>query len=402
MNQSLQFRDFRYYLGSRFLALASHQVLVVALSQKVYEITRSPIHLGYIGLTLFLPKFVFALLAGHAADRFDRRRLILFCRVIQISAIMGIVLFAHSGFQPISVLYIFLFLLGMANAFDGPASQAIVTNIVPEEHFTHGVTWHSSVTQASFIIGPALGGWLYSIFGKAEFVLWVVIAMRGSSALLLALVKARKQTTETPGAISWDNLFAGIRYVFQKRIILASISLDLFAVLFGGAVALMPIFANDILKVGPEGLGLLRAAPSIGAVLIAFYIARRPKIERSGVVLLWAVVVFGLATILFGLSKNFYLSLAILMVLGGADMISVIIRSVLVQMETPQEMRGRVSAVNFVFIGASNELGEFESGLTAQWFGVVPAVVLGGLGTLAVATLWTKKFPELRDYVSKQ
>ncbi len=402
MKGSLQFSDFRYYLSARFLALASHQILIVALTQKVYEMTRSPIHLGYIGLTLFLPKFVFALLAGHAADRFDRRNLILFCRVIQLLAILGIVVFSYTGFRPIGVLYALLLLLGTANAFDGPASQAIVTNIVPEEHFSHGVTWHSSVTQSSFILGPALGGWLYGISGNAEFVFWMVILMRGTSAVLLALVKTKTPKAEAPGAITWENLFAGIRYVFQKRIILASISLDLFAVLFGGAVALMPIFANDILHVGPKGLGLLRAAPSIGAVLVAFYLSKRSSIRRSGVVLLWAVVVFGVATILFGLSTNFYLSLAILLVLGGADMISVVIRSVLVQMETPQEMRGRVSAVNFVFIGASNELGEFESGLTAQWFGVVPAVVLGGLGTLGVAALWSKKFPELRNYVSKQ
>lgn len=401
MKGSLQYLDFRYYLSARFLALASHQVLMIALGQKVYEMTQSPLHLGYIGLALFFPKFVFALLAGHAADRFDRRQLILVCRVIQILAIIGILFFCYLGFQPLWVLYALLFLLGTANAFDGPASQAIVTNIVPEDHLTHGVTWHSSVVQGSFIIGPALGGWLYAVLGNAELVLVAVVLMRTASAFFLALVKVKTQRSST-SSLSWENLFAGIRYVFEKKIILAAISLDLFAVLFGGAVALMPIFANEILKVGPKGLGLLRAAPSVGAMGVAFYLAHRPSIKKSGPVLIATVAVFGLTTILFGISKNFYLSLLILMVMGASDMVSVVIRSVLVQMETPAEMRGRVSAVNFVFIGASNELGEFESGVTAQWFGVIPAVVLGGLGTLGVVALWSKKFPELRDYVAKQ
>lgn len=394
---AFQHRDFRFYVSARFLALCAHQMLAVALGQHVYELTHNPLHLGYIGLALFFPKFGLTLIAGHTADRFDRRLVILVCRIVQWFCIMGIILFSLAGFQPFWILYALLLLMGTANAFDGPASQAIVPDLVPPEHFNNAVTWSSSIMQAAFIAGPALGGWLYSLFGKAIFVFVVVAFIRFGSILLISKIKTRSNHIEN-SEISLTSLFAGIHYVWKTKIILGTISLDLFAVLLGGAVALMPIFANDILHVGPAGLGVLRAAPSLGAAVMAISLAYLPPMKRSGLVLLWCVGIFGVMTIIFGLSENIIISLGALILMGGADMVSVVIRGILVQTQTPPAMRGRVSAVNLVFIGASNELGEFESGLTAAWFGVVPSVILGGLGTLAVVGLWTWKFPEIRAY----
>ncbi len=397
---AFQHRDFRFYVSARFLALCAHQMLAVALGQYVYKLTHNPLHLGYIGLALFFPKFGFTLIAGHTADHFDRRLIILICRIVQWMCMMGLIVFSLTGFQPFWILYALLLLMGTANAFDGPASQSIVPDLVPPEHFHNAVTWGSSIMQAAFIAGPALGGWLYALFGKAIFVFVAVAFIRFASIVLIAKIKTRSLSSqgEITAHLLSKSLFAGLHYVWKTKIILGTISLDLFAVLLGGAVALMPIFANDILHVGPAGLGMLRAAPSVGAAVMAISIAYLPPMKRSGLVLLWCVGIFGVMTIIFGLSKNIMISLVALILMGGVDMVSVVIRGVLVQTQTPPAMRGRVSAVNLVFIGASNELGEFESGLTAAWFGVIPSVILGGLGTLAVVGLWAWKFPEIRTY----
>lgn len=394
---ALKFPDFRLYLLQRFLAILSHLMLTVALGQYVYEVTHSPFHLGYIGLSLFLPKIGFALLAGHTADRFDRRHVILVCRVIQFLVVIGMISVSLRPSSPISLLYLLLFLLGTANAFDGPASQSIVPQLVPQEQFSRAVTWNTSVFQVGLILGPALGGWLYSLSGRVSIVLIIIALFRFVATLLVQRLKTRTGRMETSD-LSWGLLLGGLRYIFKKRIILGAISLDLFAVLLGGAVALMPIYANDILKVGPSGLGILRAAPALGATLTGLALVYLPPMKKAGRILLSAVALFGTGTILFGISHNFLFSILCLVFLGAADMISVVIRAVLVQMQTPPTMRGRVSAVNIVFIGASNELGEFESGVTAGWFGVVPAVVIGGIGTLLVVALWTRLFPEIRHY----
>lgn len=394
---AFEFPDFRRFVTARFLALASHQMLLVAVSQAVFELTHSPLHLGYIGLALFFPKIGLSLLAGHAADRFDRRGIILACRVVQFLAVVGLIVSFLVAPHVLPIFYGLLVLLGTANAFDGPASQSIVTQLVPKEKFANAVAWNSSVMQIAFIAGPALGGWFYALSGQVIFVLSIVALLRFGSVWFVARMHPRTDHIE-PSELSWSNLMAGIRYVFRARVILGAISLDLFAVLFGGVVALLPIYANDILKVGPSGLGFLRAAPSVGAALMAIALAYRTPLERPGLSMLWCVALFGLATLLFAVSRHFIFSLVCLVALGAADMVSVVIRGILVQVETPPAMRGRVSAVNFIFIGASNELGEFESGLTASWFGVVPAAVIGGLGTLAVVSLWAMKFPELRQY----
>jgi MFS family permease len=391
--------DFRLFLSARFLGLTSLQMLNVTLGQYVYEWTRNPLYLGYIGLALFLPKLAFMLLSGQAADRYDRRRVIFVCRAVQFLAALGLLLVVLFPKSYLLTLFFLLVLIGIAVAFDGPASQSIIPQLVPQEHLTHAVTWNSGVTQLSFIIGPALAGGLYGLTGGPVWPLAVVCGMRFLSALLILGIKNRTLNLER-GEVSWETLLAGIRYIREKRILLGVLSLDLFAVLLGGAVALLPVYANDILHVGAQGLGWLRTAPAIGATLMGIFLAYSPPLKRAGPTMLICVALFGIFTILFGVSKSFPFSLLCLALLGGADMISVIIRGVLVQTETPHAMRGRVSAVNLIFIGASNELGEFESGVTAAWFGTVPAVVIGGLGTLAVVLAWSRMFPEIRQVKS--
>lgn len=389
--------DFRQLFFSRFLSIVAYQMTVVVLAQFIYEQTHNPLNLGYIGLALFFPRFCLGLLAGYVADHFDRRVILLSCRLLQCISVVGIILFLHWAPEKLWVLYILLFLVGGATAFDSPASQSIVTQIVPTEHFSNAVKWNGIAYEASLVLGPALGGFLYGVWGGPIRVLYGVALLRFFSMLLVGSMKIRAGGLDASD-ISWKSLLAGIQYIRKKRVILGTISLDLFAVLFGGAVALMPVFANDILHVGPSGLGLLRAAPAVGAALMALAMAYGSRIQQNGRTMLVCVMIFGAATILFGLSRNFYFSLLCLSILGAADMVSVVIRGVMVQMETPPHMRGRVSAINFIFIGASNELGEFESGLTASWFGTVPAVLVGGLSTLGVVFLWNRWFPELGKY----
>lgn len=394
---AFQSRDFRYFISARFLAWTSHQMMNIALGQWIYEWTRDPIYLGYLGLALFIPKIAFTIFAGHVADRFDRRKVILICRVFQFLGVVGLAVVAGLNFKSLWGIYAFVFLTGTANAFDGPSSQSIVPQLVPPNHFSNAVKWNSSIFQLGFIAGPMLAGWLYAWFGRVEEVLYVVAAMRLASCVLVYAMQYRSVIVEK-SVMNWNTLMAGLRYIFDKKVILGTISLDLFAVLLGGAIALLPVYANDILGVGARGLGILRAAPAVGAALTAVALAYLPPMKRAGSTMLLCVAIFGVCTILFGISKNFYFSIACLCVLGAADMISVVIRGVLVQVQTPNEMRGRVSAVNLIFIGASNELGEFESGLTAAWLGTVPAVVLGGAGTILVVMLWTRLFPQLRQF----
>ncbi|MBI4239056.1 MAG: MFS transporter [Deltaproteobacteria bacterium] len=390
-----RYRNFRLFFLARFAFLCAHHCLIVVLGQAVYELTHDPLQLGLIGLAIFLPRFGFAIVGGHVADRYHRQTIIACCRAAQIAVGVGIALAGWYGFQPLWVLYALLFIGGTATAFDGPASQALLPSLIAEHELHTAVAWSATAMQAAMVLGPVLGGLLYSVHGDAHVALVVVVALRVVSAVCTAVMRVAPTPIDRT-AFSWERLLAGLRYVFTERVLLAVISLDLFAVLFGGAVALLPIYANDILHVGARGLGWLRAAPAVGALGVAVWLAGRAHFRHPGVVMLWCVALFGLATLVFGGSRNFALSLAALTVLGGADMVSVVVRGVLVQVRTPPAMRGRVSAVNLVFIGASNELGEFESGLTAKWFGTVPAVLLGASATLAIAALWARWFPELR------
>jgi MFS family permease len=387
-------RDFALYCAGRFVLATAVQMQNVAIGWLVYDITRDPFALGIIGLVAFLPAIGLALVTGHVADRFDRRGILLVCCALAALAGAGLFACAWSGTRQVWPIYGLTLLFGATRAFANPAGQALVPNLVPPEHFENAVAWNSSAWQTATILGPALGGLLYAAGGSGVFAV-----ATGCFALTFALValirhraaRARREKT------TWTTLIAGIRFIREKPVIFGAISLDLFAVLLGGATALLPIYARDILQVGPWGLGLLRSVPAVGAAVMALFLAYRPLTRRTGRRMFQAVAIFGIATIGFGLSTSLPLSLACLFVLGAADMVSVFVRQTLVQIDTPDAMRGRVSAVNTVFIGASNELGEFESGAVAALIGTVPAVVVGGLGTLLVAALWARWFPELRD-----
>ncbi len=391
---AFRFREYRLFQADRFLATVATQMQSVVVGWQVYDITHQPLALGYVGLVQFLPAAGLSLVTGHTADRVDRRRIMLTCHVGLVTS--SLLLYWRSvhggGVWPI---YATLLLYGITRAFLGPASQALMPSLVPQEHFASAVAWSSSVWEIAAIAGPALGGLAYRFFDGASGVYLSCATLYALGGLSLVAMRPRTERMDTR-AMSLATLFAGVAYVWNKKIILGSISLDLFAVLFGGATALLPVYARDILHVGATGLGILRSAPAVGAAVMALVIAHRPLKRRAGAVMFACVGLFGLATIVFGLSHSFWLSLLALAVLGASDMVSVVVRSTLVQLETPAAMRGRVSAVNMVFIGASNELGEMESGLTAAWFGTVPAVVIGGVGACLVVALWTFLFPDLR------
>ncbi|MGA2674032.1 MAG: MFS transporter [Terracidiphilus sp.] len=403
--EAFAFRDFRRYQLARVAAVLGAEAQAVAVAWQVYSITHRPLDLGFTGLALFLPGLLFLLPAGHAADRFDRRQVILVCYGLQMLCTAALLLLTRAGLQTVYPIYAVLFFMGTARAFSGPASSALIPHLVPEAHFVNAVTWGGAIFQFANITGPALGGLLFTLplarylpDAELQGAGIVYLFTLGTLAWFLALVGSLHVR---PGrmehrAASLKVILAGFQYVRRSPLLLGASSLDLFVVLLGGATALMPIFAHDILHQGPRGLGLLRAAPAAGALTVSLLMARFPFRRRAGVRLFACVAIFGAATVVFGLSRSLVLSLAALAVAGGADMISVIVRGSLLQLATPPEMRGRVSAVNSLFIGASNELGAFESGLTAQWWGAVRATVIGGVGALAVAGLWMGLFPGLR------
>ena len=390
---------------ARVAAILGAEAQSVAVAWQVYSITHRAIDLGYTGLALFLPALLFLLPAGHVADRFDRRHVILICYSLQVFATGALVLLAWNNSRNIMAIYAVLFFIGTGRAFSGPASSALIPHLVPEIHFVNAVTWGGAVFQFANITGPALGGLLFT-FPLAHFLPGSRLVGAGivyvfTLATLLLYLAMVFSMHVRPGrmehrAISLKVMLAGFDYVRKSELLLGSFSLDLFVVFLGGATALLPIFAHDILHQGPRGLGMLRAAPAMGSVVMGLLMTRFPLRRRAGHWLFVCVSIFGVATIAFGLSHMLWLSLASLFVAGAADTISVIVRSSLLQLGTPPEMRGRASAVNALFVGASNELGEFESGLTAQWWGAVRATVIGGLGSLAVAGIWSAKFPQLR------
>jgi MFS family permease len=398
-------RDFRRFQLARVAAVLGYAAQSVAVAWQVYSITHRAIDLGYTGLAQFLPGLVFLLPAGHAADRFDRRQIILVCYGLQVVCTTGLLLLTFSDLHGVYPIYLVLFCMGTARTFSGPANSALIPHLVPEKHFVNAVTWGATVFQFATVIGPALGGVLFTLPlihfapGKelqgAGLVYVFTLCTLVWSLMLVASMHTRVGRMEHR-ALSLKVVLAGFQYMGRSPLLLGAASLDLFAVLLGGAVALTPIFAGDILHTGPSGLGMLRAAPAAGAVTMSLLMARFPFRRRAGLRLFVCVAIFGAATIVFGYSHSLTLSLVALFIAGAADSISVIIRGSLLQLATPPEMRGRVSAVNSLFIGASNELGEFESGLTAQWWGAVRATVYGGIGALAVAGIWSVLFPSLR------
>lgn len=382
-------------MTARFLVTASSEMQSVAVGWQIYSLTHRPLDLGLVGLAQFAPGILLFLVAGHAADRVARNRILRACYgAFSICSLLLLTLTFH-GLTTVWPIYAVLVFNGTIRVFNGPASQAFLPLLVPNEHFANAVTWSSSMFQTAMIFGPLAGGVIYGI-SRSPIPVYCCAAIAYVSALLL-IWRIRVQPAASPRIpASLTIVFEGFRYIWRNKLILGSISLDLFAVLLGGAVALLPVYAREILNTGATGLGLLRSAPSTGAVCMAIALAHWPLRRRAGPAMLACVFGFGVFTIAFGLSGNMAFSLAALVLLGACDMVSVIVRHTLVQLATPDEMRGRVSAVNMVFIGASNEVGQFESGLTAQWFGTVPAVVLGGVGTIGIVLLWTWLFPSLR------
>ena len=390
-----QHRDFRLFQLARLLVTLALQMQSVAIGWQVYALTHRTLDLGWVGFSLFLPAILLSLVTGHVADRFDRRRVLAACYGSLALTSLVLLALSRAGLSTPLPIYAAAFLVGTARAFSGPSGQALMPSLVPKEQLSVAVAWSSSVWEVATIAGPACGGALYASAGHPWVVYAATSACAAGGAVAVASLAVREATRERR-ATSWTTLLAGVRYVFAERIVLATISLDLFAVLLGGAVALLPAYASDVLHAGPTALGLMRSAPAAGALVVAVLLARFPIARHAGPLLLVCVALFGVATIVFGVSRSLPLSLASLFVLGAADMVSVVIRMTLVQLATPEAMRGRVSAVNLVFIGASNELGEFESGVTAAWLGLVPAVVAGGVGTLLVVVAWAWLFPELR------
>ena len=388
----------RYWLGETASTLG-WQMLVVAVGWQMYELTDSALALGLIGLVQFVSQLLFTLVAGFAADRSNRRTIAIACQLTQCALALALACASRGAWASSGFLYICAFMLGIAQAFQSPTLRSLLPALVAREMLARSIAWSSAAKKAAVIAGPALGGVIYLIDAGVVY---------GTSALFFALGAALfarirvPSRTPDPEPVTLKSVFGGIAYMSRHPVLFGAITLDLFATLLGGATALMPIYAKDILATGPWGLGLLRAAPALGAVLVSAYLVRAPFRQDVGRIMFVSVAVFGVATIVFGVSRSLSLSLAALVVMGASDMVSVVIRLTLVQLETPDEMRGRVSAVNSLCTGTSNHLGQFRSGITADWFGVVPSVVIGGIGTLVIVALWMRWFPSLAGRQSLQ
>jgi len=401
-------RDFRLYQSARLMSIVGGEAQSVAVAWQVYAITHSALDLGFTGLALFVPGLFLMLGAGHVADRFDRRKIILVCYGLQ-AVCTGALLWLsltkteHLSHGQVWPIYVVLLGIGTGRAFSGPAASAMLPSLVPKDHFVNAVTWGATVYQTANMAGPAVGGLLFTLqltgvmarWNGAAIVYAFTLVMLVGFIILVGMIRTKMEGS-TKKEFSSKTVLAGLEYVWRTKLLLGSISLDLFAVLLGGAVALLPIFATDLLHAGPRGLGLLRAMPSVGALAVSLLMVIKPIKRRAGWMMLLCVGIFGAATIVFGLSRNIWISLIALVIVGGSDMVSVVIRGSILQLATPPEMRGRVSAVNWLFIGASNEFGEFESGLTAHWWGAVKAVVVGGVGTIVVMGAAAGLFPQLR------
>jgi len=400
-------RNFRLYQCARYAAILGAEAQSVAVAWQVYQITHSALKLGLTGLALFLPGLIFMLAAGHAADRYDRKAIILLCYGLQAVCTAVLLWLSFSSWAlkggRVWPIYAVLIFIGMGRAFSGPASSALLPSLVPKDHFVNAVTWGATIYQIANMSGPAVGGLLFTLpltgilehWRGAPAVYSLTLFMLTGFLILIAMIRPEPVERKAAG-FDVKTVLAGLEYVWKTKLLLGSISLDLFAVMLGGAVALLPIFATEILHAGPRGLGILRAMPSVGALIVSLLLVMRPIKRKAGATMLTCVGIFGIATIAFGLSRNLWVSLIALVITGASDMVSVVVRSSMLQLATPPEMRGRVSAVNWLFVGASNEFGEFESGLTAAWWGAVRAVVIGGIGSVLVTTSAAIFFPQLR------
>jgi MFS family permease len=391
-NALLKNKSLRLLMVARVSTNFAYQMITVAIGWQMYSLTHSAFYLGLIGLVQFLPMLFLSLFVGHISDRYDRRIIITLSQIIQSIFILILTSGNFSGWITKESFLIIIFFIAVAHSFEGPPMQALLPNIVSKDIFPRASALMSSVSEFAVIIGPAFGGILYA-FGPT-----LVYAITGAlyliSGFLISQISIRKEEFK-PAPANLKSLFAGISFIKSRPIILGAISLDLFAVLFGGATALLPIYASNILMIGSFGLGVLRSAPAIGALLMSAYLARKPLKNKVGRIMFTAVIFFGLSTIVFAISKSVIISFLALFILGASDVISVVIRSTLVQLNTPDNMRGRVSSVNMIFIGTSNQLGEFESGLTASLLGTVPAAFVGGIGTIVVVLIWMKLFPSI-------
>jgi MFS family permease len=387
-------RPFVLFWLARVFAMIAHQMLAVAVGWQMYTLTGRALDLGLVGLVQFLPSFFLVLVAGHVADHFDRRRVLQLCMVAEAAAALGLGVASALGVITEQAIFALIFVVGAARAFQMPTMQALLPALVPPALLSRAIAANASAGQTAIIAGPALGGIIYVAGPAIVYGVSTMLFVLTGLMIFMIRIARRPPRTSAPGLSS---VLEGIRYIRRQPAVLGAISLDMFAVLLGGATALLPIYARDILHTGPWGLGVLRSCTAVGALGMALWLARHPLRGRAGRKMFAAVAVFGAATIVFGVSQSFVVSLVALIVLGASDMISVVIRQSLVQLQTPDRMRGRVSAVNSLFIGTSNQLGEFESGVTAAWLGVVPSVVVGGVGTLVVVLAWMRLFPSLAN-----
>lgn len=384
---------FMRFWSARFLTTFATQIVSVAVGWQIYDLTRDPFDLGLVGLVQFAPSLLLVLVTGAASDRFGRRLIMALATLLEAACAVALLVLTWRGLTSVGQVFVVLAAFGVARAFFAPASASLVANLVPAEHFANAVAWNSSAWQTATIVGPVAGGLLYGVSPEAAYTVAAALMLAAGFLVFSIPNPVQHADTERP---SLSTLFAGFRYIWSEKIVLGAISLDLFAVLLGGAVALLPVYARDILELGPWGLGLLRAAPGIGAIAVAVWLAGHPIRDHAGLIMFFFVALFGVFTALFGFSTIPWLSIAALALLGAADMVSVYIRETLIQLWTPDQVRGRVNAVNMVFVGASNELGEFRAGTMAAAIGTVPAVVFGGVGAVLVAGVWAWAFPQLR------
>jgi MFS family permease len=391
---ALTYKGFRFFWLTTLLVSFAVQIMSVSVAWQIYDVTGNVFLLGLVGLSLFLPALLLILVTGLTADRFNRRGIMAVCLTVELICALGFLLFANAQAHEVWPIFGILVLLGTARAFWSPAAQSLAPNLVPPEALSNAITTNATAWQMAAILGPAAGGLLYGIAPAVAF---------GTSATLLACAVVSVLMIPKPAQVrdsqakSLETIFGGFRYILSNKVVLGAISLDMFAVLMGGAVALLPVYAKDILQAGPQELGLLRAAPGIGAIAMALFLTRFPIRDHAGKLLFLFVGLFGAFTALFGFSTSVWVSIPALALVGASDMVSVTIRETIMQLWTPEEVRGRVNAVNSVFIGASNELGEFRAGTVAHFIGPVPAVVIGGFGAIAVAVIWSQIFPQLRD-----
>lgn len=391
---AFSYKGFRFFWLTTLAVSFAVQIMSVSIAWQIYDVTGEPFLLGLVGLSLFLPSLLLILVTGLAADRFNRRAIMAVCLVVEFGCALGFLLFVNAQAHEVWPIFLILVALGTARAFWGPAGQSLAPNLVPPEALSNAITVNASAWQFASITGPAAGGLLYGIAPTVAFGTAAVLLAAGFVSVLLIPKPKQRASTQ---ATSLETMLAGFRYIFSNKVVLGAISLDMFAVMMGGAVALLPIYAKDILHAGPAELGYLRAAPGIGAIVMALVLTRFPIRDHAGRLLFIFVGLFGAFTVLFGLSTSIWLSVVALALVGASDMVSVTIRETIMQLWTPEEVRGRVNAVNSVFIGASNELGEFRAGTVAHLIGPVPAVVMGGVGSMLIALIWSRAFPGLRQ-----